>query len=48
MLVEAIRTVNRKEARRKTIMQKIDQSLDEKDMPEFKRLTAELQKLSSD
>lgn len=47
LLVDAIRTVNRKEAHRKTILQKIDKSLDDKNMQEFKRLTEELQKLTN-
>ncbi|SHE73477.1 YpiB family protein [Desulforamulus putei] len=46
MLVEAVRTVNRREARRKALMARIDKSLDEKNLQEFKRLTEELQRLS--
>ncbi|GAB6181558.1 hypothetical protein JCM14036_28770 [Desulfotomaculum defluvii] len=46
MLVEAIKSVNRKEAKRKALLLKIDQSLDDKNMQEFKRLTEELQKLT--
>lgn len=46
MLVEAVKNVNRKEAKRKTLLLKIDQCLDEKDVQEFKRLTEELQRLT--
>lgn len=46
MLVEAVRNVNRKEAKRKNLLLKIDQSLDEKNPREFKRLTEELQRLA--
>lgn len=48
MLVEAVRTVNQKETQRKKILQRIDQCLDAKNQQEFQRLTAELQKLSSE
>lgn len=48
LLVDAVRNVNRKEARRKAILQKIDKSLDDKNLQEFKRLTDELQKLTNE
>lgn len=45
MLVDAVRTVNTKESRRESLMEKIDKSLDEKNIKDFKLLTEELQKL---
>jgi len=46
MLVEAVRAVNKKESRRKDLLEKINQALDERNPREFNRLTAELRKLS--
>ncbi|SHK57401.1 YpiB family protein [Desulforamulus aeronauticus] len=48
MLVDAVRTVNKKEARRKALLLKIDECLDEKNSLEFKKLTEELHRLSSE
>ncbi|ABO49881.1 conserved hypothetical protein [Desulforamulus reducens MI-1] len=45
LLVEAVKTVNRKEAQKRTLLLEIDQSLDEKNIHKFQRLTGELQKL---
>lgn len=48
MLVDAVRTVNKKEARRRALMLKIDECLDEKNLNEFKKLTEELNRLISE
>ncbi|GAB6157138.1 hypothetical protein JCM39194_03380 [Desulfotomaculum varum] len=48
MLVEAVQAVNRREARRRALLARIDKSLDDKNLQEFKRLTEELQKLSNE
>lgn len=48
MLVDAVRTVNKKEVRRKALLLKIDECLDEKNMHEFKKLTEELHRLSTE
>ncbi len=45
LLVEAVRTVNQREAYRRTLLKKIDQALDEKNSREFERLSQELRKL---
>ncbi|AQS58751.1 YpiB family protein [Desulforamulus ferrireducens] len=45
MLVDAVRAVNKKEARRKALMSKIDECLDERNFPKFKELTEELHRL---
>lgn len=46
LLVEAVRNVNYKESRRKTLLNKINRALDEKNHQEFTKLTAELLNLS--
>ena len=48
MLVDAVRAVNKKEARRKALMLRIDECLDERNLHKFKELTEELHRLSSD
>lgn len=47
MLVDAVRTVNQKESRRKALLNKIDRALDEKDLREFNKLAEELKNLST-